>query len=157
MTRGDLFRLFFFLHIVGVMIGLGPTFAFSRLARLGREEPEHALFALRVTQALTRGLVIPLAALVFLSGAGMILAMRIDLLATGWLLTSVVLFTAAFSWSVFGQNRALARVLSLSVAGGAAATAAAELRPLRARLRYGGIYLRVSAVAILLLMVFKPF
>jgi len=153
----DLVDILLFLHFFGVIAGIGPTFVFGRIAGAGAGT-EHGMFATRVVRMLTRGTAIPLSALVLVSGFALIFEIGFDLTDTPWLLISVILFLGAFTYSVTVQNPTLGRVIALSDAGETASpTFAADIARLRKRVRYGGVYLRTSAIVILALMVFKPF
>jgi hypothetical protein len=145
------------IHVGGAIIGFGPTFAVPRIAALGARNPEHAIFATRLVLAITRGITIPLAVVVFLSGAAMIPILRIDLLGARWLLVAIALFVAAFGYALFVQSRDLARIIELGAAAlGLTEAARAELAARRLRVRRGGLFLRVALLAIIVLMVVKP-
>lgn len=153
----NLFTVLLFLHLFGAIVGIGPTFAFGRITSAGAGT-EHSLFATRVVSSIIGRMAIPLAALVLLSGVGLILEVDYDIVATKWLLVSLVLFIGGFTYSITVQNRTLGRIITLGQGNGSVdVITAGELARLRSRARYGGIYLRVSATVILFLMVFKPF
>ena len=153
----DLFGILLFLHLFGAMAGIGPTFVFGRISRQGAGT-EHSLFATRVVRLLTGTTAIPLSALVLVSGIGLMVVQGYGLFDRMWLLVSIILFAASFTYSVTVQNPTLARVIE-GVRDGEqpAGEKAAEVRRLRTRIRRGGIYLRATATVILALMIFKPF
>ena len=153
----DLFGVLLFLHLFGAVAGIGPTFVFGRISRQGAGS-EHSLFATRVVRLLTSTTAIPLSALVLLSGVGLMVVQGHGLFDRMWLLVSIILFAASFTYSVTVQNPTLARVIE-ATRGGYQPTGekAAEVRRLRTRIRRGGVYLRATATVILALMIFKPF
>jgi hypothetical protein len=155
-SRAELFPWFLFLHLAAVIVGLGPSFVFSRLAATGRREPGQGTFAARLVHAVSTGMVTPLAAVVFLSGLGIIWSARIDLLANKWLLVAMALFLLNLGYAMFVQNPTLARLIQMS-ADPPTEDPPPELAVLRRRVAWGGIYLRASILFILFLMVFKPF
>ena len=155
---GELLPILMFLHLLGVLAGIGPTFAFARITATGRGDPVLGSFAVKVVRAITTSLTIPLAALVFATGLAMLLILRHDVLGTPWLLASIVLFVASFGYSIAVQNRDLARIIELASPAALVGPAeAAELAQRRRRVRYGGLFMRIAAGIILFLMVLKPF
>ncbi len=153
-----LIPILMFLHLFGVVAGIGPTFAFASISATGRGEPVPGAFTAKVVRAITTSLTIPLAALVLVTGIALLLVLHYDLLATRWLLVSVVLFASSFVYSITVQNRDLARIIDLASASSPLVPRAAEeLARRRRRVRTAGMYLRVSAATILFLMVMKPF
>ena len=153
----SLFSVLLFLHLFGAMAGIGPTFVFGRIASKGAGTT-HSLFATCVVRLLTGRTAIPLSALVLLSGIGLIVERGYDLLGTGWLLLSLVLFAGSFTYSMVIQDPTLGRIIDLGQSEDPLESARAEeIARLRTRIRRGGVYLRTSATVILALMVFKPF
>jgi hypothetical protein len=148
-----------FLHLLGAIAGIGPTFAFSRITAMGRTEPVHSTFAVGVVRSIQERLTVPLALLTLGSGLAMIHILRYDLTQALWLSLSIVLFVSSFLYALLVQNRDLMRVIELASAGPLAAGSpdALELATRRTRLRWGGLFMRVAAVVILLLMIVKPF
>jgi hypothetical protein len=155
----ELLPYLLFLHLVGAIAGIGPTFAFARITALGRTEPLHSSFAVGVVRSIQERLTVPLAILTLGSGLAMLVILRYDLARTGWLSVSIVLFLSSFFYALFVQNRDLIRVIEIASDGPHAlgSGAAVELARRRARLRWGGIFMRVSALVILFLMIVKPF
>ena len=153
----DLFGVLLFLHLFGAMAGIGPTFVFGRISKQGAGT-EHSDFATRVVRLLTGTTAIPLSALVLVSGIGLMVVQGYGLFDRMWLLVSVILFSASFTYSITVQNPTLARVIEATRDGEQpTGEKAAEVRRLRTRIRRGGIYLRTTATVILALMIFKPF
>lgn len=149
--------LLLFLHLLGVLAGIGPTFAFASITEAGRRDPAHAAFATAVVRTIQERLTVPLALVTFGSGVGLLVALGYDLGRTPWLLVSILLFLSSFGWAVLVQNRDLLRLLRAAAdpVGRTPAELAALARA-RRRLRWGGRYMRIAAITILLLMITKP-
>jgi hypothetical protein len=149
-----------FIHVGSALLGLGPSFIYPRIGQAAGREPAHALFAMRLSRALSTRWTHPLALVVLLSGAALIWRLGYDVLATGWLLVSIVIFLASFLYAAFVQNHDLARSLAIIEQGPPESLDEAqreELARLRRRIRYGGLFMRSIVVVVLFLMIFKPF
>jgi hypothetical protein len=148
-----------FLHLLGAIAGIGPTFAFARITALGRTEPVHSIFAVGVVRSIQQRLTVPLALLTLGSGIAMISILRYDLTRALWLSVSIVLFVTSFLYALLVQNRDLVRVIDLATGGPPPpeSPATQELAHRRWRLKWGGRFMRVAAVVILFLMILKPF
>ncbi len=155
----ELIPLLLLIHLAGVMVGLGPTFVFARITATAARQPEHARFASRLVQDLSSKWAHPIAGVVLVSGLLLVWSIGYDLLATGWLLLSLVLFVPSFLYAAVVQNPDIGRVLALTDGGPPepGSPAAAELARRRVRIRRGGLYMRATALIILVLMVLKPF
>ena len=157
--REPLFWLLF-IHVGAVIVGLGPSFIYSRIGKAAGKEPAHALFAMRLSRALATKWTHPLAFVVLVSGFALVWYVGYDVLATGWLSVSIVIFLASFLYATFIQNRDLSRTLELIEKGPPDTLEEAErteLLGLRKRIRYGGMFMRSIVVVVLFLMIFKPF
>jgi hypothetical protein len=147
------------LHIGAGIIGLGPSFVYGRITQAAAQAgPGQIPFAVRLTRELSTRWTHPLAAIVLLSGFGLVWTMHYDILATPWLLTSIVLFIASFLYATFIQNRDTMRSLELVMQGlpNLSEAEKAEATRLRTRIRWGGLFMRVIVVVVLFLMVMKP-
>lgn len=159
-------------HVLGAIIAFGATFTtFPVLGAMAGREPAHREFAVRASKTIGERFTIPFAILQGITGLALIDALRMDVLATGWLAVSIVLYVIAIGYSIFVQVPAGTRMLELLAAaprpgaepgGGAAASAAPagpppELAALARGRRRGGLFLAALVVAITFLMVMKPF
>ena len=175
----ELVPLFLTIHILTAIVAFGPTFIFAIIARMAAREPQHGLFALRLTDRIERTVVIPAALLMPVSGALLVWSERIDLAATHWLVLAIGLYIVAIAFAVLIQLRTIDRMIELATEmaaagpvlaagpGAALATAselsfrdaanpAAEMAALGSRAQKGGIFLAVMVVVIVSLMAGKP-
>ena len=75
------------IHILTAIVAFGPGFVFPLIARMAAQEPQHGLFALRLTDLIERRVVIPAALTMPISGGLLAWSEGIDPTRTGWLLT----------------------------------------------------------------------
>jgi uncharacterized membrane protein len=171
--------LFLTIHILTAIVAFGPTFIFSIIARMAAREPQHGLFALRLTDRIERMVVIPAALLMPVSGLLLVWSEGINLATTHWLVLAIGLYIVAITYAILVQVRTIDRMIELATgmaaagpvlaAGPGAALAipserslrgasdpAAEMAALGARARNGGIFLAVMVVVIVSLMAGKP-
>lgn len=156
---GWLFPWLLFVHVLGAIIAFGPTFSFPIIGRFAGAEPQHGNFAARVNEAITDQRVVPLAILQGITGLGIVLVTGIDILGTRWLLVAIVLYLIALGYALFVQRpvgRRIAELTSAPPPPGAAGPPT-ELLAAVAKAQRGGILLGVLIVAIVFLMVVKPF
>jgi uncharacterized membrane protein len=178
----QLSTFFLTIHVLTAIVAFGPSFAFPLIARMAAQEPQHGLFALRLTDLIERRIVIPAALAMPVSGLLLVWSEGIDLMATHWLVLSTALFVVAVGFAILvqlptiermvevaGRMSASAAVLAagrgaeltsaaVQVAGRTAGAddPAAAMAALGARARVGGIILSLMVVAIVTLMAAKP-
>jgi len=154
-----------FLHIAGAIIAFGPVFAFMILGPMVGREPPHANFALRFQHRVSTRLVAPLAVFQGITGVLIIWRAQIDLLATTWLLVSIVLYLIALTIA-FGVLIPTANKLIGATSGPPPQPPAGAPPPsgppphIVALARRGRMFGMVNAILILVivfLMVTKPF
>ncbi|MFN8518526.1 MAG: DUF2269 family protein [Chloroflexota bacterium] len=146
-------------HIGAGLVGLGPSFVYGRITQAAASAgPGQMPFAVRLTRELSTRWTHPLAAIVLLSGLGLVWTMHYDILRTPWLLVSTALFLASFLYATFIQNRDTMRSLELIMVGlpNLSDEQRAEAARLRRRIRWGGLFMRVVVLVVLFLMVMKP-
>lgn len=159
-----------FLHILGAIIAFGPGFAFAFLGAAAGREPQHANFTLRTTDFIARRMIVPLAILQGITGLGLVLLEGTELLTRVWLLVAIVLYAAALYIAIGLNLPNLRRLIELSTppagtppagappAGGPPAGGPPpELVARAARSRRYGMAMSGLVVAIVFLMVVKPF
>jgi hypothetical protein len=161
----DWFHFWLILHILAVVIAFGPTFAFGLIATYGQKHPQFALASAEISELIEKRLTYPLAVLVPLFGTGLIYTAHVDLWRSEWLLISIPLYIAIFSFSVFVQtpnsNRmiALLRSMPAAPAGGSTDAPAGpppEVVSLGRKLQFGGMAMGLGFVVILILMIWRP-
>ena len=160
MDLGWLFPYLLFLHVLGAIVAFGPTFAFRFIGAMGGAEPQHANFAIRVSETLTHRLVFPIGITLPITGAAMMLVRKINPLDRPfwWLAVAIALYVIAYGYSYFYQSKVVARVIELTSAPPppGASGPPPELRSLVARIQRGGMFTGVLLLSIIFLMVVKP-
>lgn len=161
----SLFSLLLFAHVLGAIIAFGPTFSSPIISRMGAAERVHGNFAMRVSRQLARVQIVPLAIVQGLTGLGLIVAGNIDLTKNAWLIAGIVLYLIAIGFAIFVQTPRAIRIIEMTTpppgapapsgppAGGPPPALAAEIT----RIKQGGMLLIVLVIAIVFLMVTKPF
>ena len=160
-----LFSLLLFTHVLGAIIAFGPTFSGPIIGRMGAVERAHGNFAMRVSRELARVQIVPLAIVQGLTGLGLIITGNIDLTKNLWLIVGIVLYLIAIGFAIFVQTPLAKRIIEMTTPPpGAPAPSGPppggpppELMGMITRIKRGGILLIVLVVAIVFLMVTKPF
>jgi hypothetical protein len=155
------FVIFLLLHIAGAIIAFGPSFVFPIIGGMGGAEPMHGNFALRLTEKIEKGVVLPLAVVQLITGIGLIWFAPVDLTKALWLDVSIILFVIALGIAYLNQLPVTARLVEETrnppPAPPAGATAASGPPPhiaaLIRRVQMGGMALTVLLVIIIILMV----
>jgi uncharacterized membrane protein len=158
-----LFLVLLFLHIGGAIVAFGPTFAFPVIGAAGGREPQHAGFAVRVSEAIAKQRVTPVAIWVGVTGVLLILVSGRNP-AELWLSLAILLYVIAltFSFLVVAPNAArlveATRTPPPPPAPGAAPPAGPppHIAELIAKSKRYGMILGLFVIAILALMVLKP-
>jgi len=91
------FLLWLFLHILAAVIAFGPIFVFPIVGSLATQMPQHLRFAVELNHRIELRLVLPLAASMAISGAGLIWTTNINIFQTPFLLVGVVLYLVALT------------------------------------------------------------
>jgi hypothetical protein len=160
--------IFLFLHIGGAIVAFGPTVAFPIIGAMAAQEPMHGNFALRLNERIASRVVEPGAGFVFLMGIGLIWTRGWNPFTTLWLAIAIILFLIALGYSVFIQVPMVKRMVELTSAPPPAPPEGAgppagppgpppEFVALTKRVAMGGQFTGLLLLAILFLMVFKPF
>lgn len=160
----SLFGLLLLAHVLGAVVGFGPTFAFSIIGGMGGKEPMHANFATRVTYAIAHRLVWPLALLQGVTGVALIVVGSVDLTQNLWLDVAIVLYAFALGYSYFVQTPRVVKVIEMTntpppppASGAAPSAPPPELLALIKGIQQGGMIMGLNLVLIIALMVTKPF
>ena len=166
----SLFTIVLFLHVLGAILAFGPTFAYSISGAMGGKEPQHANFAMRVSEATGQRLVYPLAILQGVTGVALILIGNIPVFSTPWLLLGITLYVIALGYALTVQRNALHHAIdfgfrqapvhpqltSAPPPPGAPAGPPPELMATVQKIQRGGMFLGLLIVVIVFLMVVKP-
>ncbi len=161
----DLVPWFLFLHVLGAIIAFGPSFAAPIIGRMGGAEQVHGNFATRVSYAIATQRVVPVALTMPVTGIGLIWTVGINpfLRDTRWLLTGIVLYTVALTYSLTVQLPTVRRILALTSGPPPGAPAAPPpsgpppgLMDAVRGVKRGGIFVSGLVVIIAFLMVVKP-
>lgn len=122
----NLFPWLLFLHILGAIVAFGPTFIFPLIGGMGAKEPMHGNFALRVSERIERGVVIPLAIVQGVTGLGLVITLGLDLTKEHWLDVAIVLYLTALGFAIFVQTKRIERMIHLTSGPPPAAVPAAS-------------------------------
>lgn len=156
----ELFGILLFLHVLGAIAAFGPGFAAMVVGPMVAREPQHANFYARTQLATARRIVTPLALSMAVTGIGLILVRGWGTLTADrrWLEVAILLYVVAIVFSMAYQapaGRKLVELTSTPPAPGSAPNP--EIPQTARRVRTGGMVLSALTVAILFLMVTKPF
>jgi uncharacterized membrane protein len=157
--------IFLFLHIGGAIAAFGPTVTFPIIGVMAAGEPMHGNFALRLNERIASRVVEPGAIFVFLMGIGLIWTRGWNPFTTLWLAIAIILFLIALGYSVFMQLPMVKRLIEMTSGpppapaegSGPPAGPPPEFMALTRRVAMGGQLTGLLLIAILFLMVFKPF
>jgi uncharacterized membrane protein len=174
----ELIPLFLFLHVMGAIIAFGPTFLLPYLSARAGREPQHANFMARASVATSKGIILPVALSMAVTGGLIMWSANINPMvpAYRWLLLSIGLYVFAILFAIFVQTPTGRRIVELTSgpppgagppgAGGPPQGAGGpppgggppppELMASIRRARLGGFILMALVVAIAFLMVTKP-
>ena len=150
----DLVPWLLFVHVLAAIVAIGPNFAYSTIRALGRQEPQHANFGLRVSHLISARLVYPIGLVIPATGVSMIILLGLDLTSRvfWWLDVAVVIYASVYLYSFFVQRRIIELTSSPPPAGGPPQ----ELPALAARAQRGGTAMLILLAAVAFLMVVKP-
>ena len=161
-----LFQGFLFAHVLGAIIAFGPSFSFPIIGRLGATERQHANFATRLSERLSKVQVLPFAILQGITGVALIVVGNIDVMARAWLMVAIILYLTALGYALFVQTPTVRKIIEMTSGGPPAGGPPAggppaggpppELMRLIRRVQLGGMFLMALIVAIVFLMVVKP-
>lgn len=159
-----LFSMLLFAHVLGAIIAFGPTFSGPIIGRMGAQNPGHGNFAMRISRELARVQILPLSIVQGLTGLGLVIVGNIDVMKANWLLLAIVLYLIAIGYAIFVQTPLAKRVIEMTTpppgaapSGSPAGGPPPQLLAMITRLKRGGFLLIALVVAIVFLMVTKPF
>ena len=146
------------LHVFGAIVAFGPVYAFPIIGAMGGKEPQHANFATRVSDMISKQRVFPLAIFQGITGVGLILVTGINLLATPWLLIGITLYLITISYNFSVQTPTAKKIIDMTSTPPppGASGPPPELLALIRKIQLGGMFSGLMIVVIVLLMVTKP-
>ncbi len=168
------FHLFLFLHVTAAIIAFGPTFTFPLIGSLGKNNPQHMGFALKVVGALESKIVIPFVLTMPVSGLLMAFNIKIEWNHNIWLIAALCVYTAAVTFAIGVQSPVIHKLIAMTSGAphGSGAPAMAQPMPvgpgaaaagpppaflaLVKRMQMGGMLLTVAFFVIMVLMIWKP-
>ena len=150
--------IFLFLHVMGAIIAFGPTYTFPIIGRMAGAEPQHANFAARVNEAITKQRIVPLAIFQGVTGLVLIWLTGFNPFTQLWLGLGIVLYVIALGYALAVQAPTGKQIVELSSAPPppGASGPPPELVAAVKRAQRGGIFLSLMIVLIVILMVTKP-
>ena len=160
MNWHDLLPWLLLLHVLAAIVAIGPNFAYSTIRSMGRQEPQHANFATRISHTISDRLVYPVGLIIPATGVAMILVLGIDLTSRAfwWLDLAIVIYVAVYLYSFFVQRQIVGRIIemtSLPPTVGASGPPPG-LPALATRAQRGGTTMLILLVIVVALMVVKP-
>lgn len=148
---------FLFLHILAAILAFGTAMlAFPFIGAFSEKEPAHVNFALRLSYALGRRAVTPLALATFGLGIILIVVGDWDLFANEWLLMSIILFLMTVADAQLVTLPTVGRLAKLTSGDNQAPVPQDEIDRLVRKVRIGGTASALLLATITLLMVWKP-
>ena len=145
------------LHIMGAIIGFGPTFVFPLVGSLAKKEGAPAAWLIRVNHLIEHRMTIPVATLVQPgTGAGLIIISHgayAPFERSGrWLLVALCVYVVAYFFAVFPERLWVSKSLHLAEAG----DFGPEFASTAQKVERGGMFLTVLLLFIIVMMVTKP-
>jgi predicted integral membrane protein DUF2269 len=155
----DWSTVWLFLHILAVIAAFGSSFVFGIIGSAIQKEPQHALFGVKLNNAIEKRLVIPGFTLAPLFGIALIISKGYNFFETTWLLIASGLFLIAYTIGV-GPSRInghrIQEKLEAMMEGKAGPETIAEVQAMGKRAQMMGIVMSVLTLGVLVLMVWKP-
>ena len=151
------FEFLLLVHILGALIGFGPTYGFAVLGPLsGKLEGPQSLGALKGIVAIERKLVMPVATVTQpLSGALLIFesGRNENFFSHEWLWIAILIYIATYYSAVFHQTPAVERIIELAESGQAGSD---EFMAAVKKTQKLGPLITLALTTIVFLMITKP-
>jgi uncharacterized membrane protein len=153
-----------FLHMAGMIIAFGPSFAFPIIGAQLKKNPQFAHFAAVVIQKVEHGLIIPVALTLAVSGTGLIISTGRNLTRSPWLGVGIILYVIALSIAFFVLGPTIDKLVEATAGGpppggppaGAPAGPPPHIAAMVKKNQVGGMILTALLMTIIFLMVVKP-
>jgi hypothetical protein len=155
------FLIFLLLHIGGAIIAFGPTFVLPIIGGMGGKEPMHSNFALRLSERIEKGVILPLAMVQIVTGIGLIWFAPVDITKALWLDLAIILYVIALGIAYLNQLPVTAQLIEATnnppppppAGSPAPAGPPPHIAALVRRVQLGGMALGILLVIIIILMV----
>ncbi|NJD27876.1 MAG: DUF2269 family protein [Chloroflexi bacterium] len=154
----DLVPWLLFVHVLAAIVAIGPNFAYSLIRGMGRQEPQHANFGVRISHLISARLVYPVGLVIPATGLAMIAVLGFDLTSRAfwWLDAAIVIYAAVYLYSFFVQRPIIEQIIELTSSPPGLEGPPRELPALSARAQRGGTAMLILLVIVAFLMVVKP-
>lgn len=156
----NFFLFWLFLHIAAAIVAFGPTFVFPIIGSMIEKNPQHAHFAMELNHKIERGLVIPVALTMLVSGTGLIFSTHITPLGSWWLAVAILAYLTALSIALFILVPSTTKLVAMTAQGpppdAPPGPPPPEMAALIARVRTFGMVLTGLLFLIIFLMIVKP-
>jgi len=158
----ELWQFFLFLHVLGAIAAFGPGFAAMVVGPMVAKEPQHGNFYARTQVASSKRLVTPVALSMAVTGILILLTVPGGYQGVVgsrlWLPVGIVLYIVAVVFAFLWQARNGEKLVELTSTPPAPGSPPnPEIPATAGKLRTGGIVLSLLVIAIVFLMVTKPF
>ena len=147
------FLFWLLLHVAAAIIAFGPTFVFPLMEPTTKARPAGLGFAALLSEKMERGLIVPVALTMLVSGTGMIITLHLNLFANYWLLAAILLYLAALTIAFLNQMPVTAKLVKLTENPGLPSP---EILALLQRNKIGGMIQTAFLIVIIFLMVIRP-
>lgn len=149
------------LHIMGAVVAFGPMYSQPLIGLLGRRNPQHAVLAAEISEAIASRVTFPAAITLAFTGWGLIVSEDIGFFDNAWLWVSVLLYAIALVFGFTVQRANASRMLGLLRSGPGVPPAGqqrppSEMAALARRLNLGVVFLTLIVTAIFVLMIWQP-
>lgn len=155
--RMSYFEFLLLIHVLGAIIGFGPTYAFAVLGPLsGKLEGPQSLGVLKAMMAIEKRLVFPTATVVQpLTGVLLIWesGRNENFFSNEWLWIALLIYVVIYYLAIFQQNPTVDKIVELAESGEAGTP---QFMQLVAKTKKIGPILTIGLTIIVFLMITKP-
>jgi uncharacterized membrane protein len=149
-----------FLHIAAAIIAFGPTFTFPIIGAMAARNPQYGHFAAEFNHKIERGLVLPVALTMAVSGVGLIISTGRNLTRSPWLAAAILFYAIAVGVAAFIVIPNTGKLVEATAGGPPPgeplAGPPAHIVAMIKKNQVGGMIMTALLMAIIFLMVVKP-
>ncbi len=150
------FLFWLLLHIAAAIIAFGPIFVFPLMEPTVKARPGGLPFSALLSEKMERGLIVPVALTMLVSGFGMVITLHLNFFANYWLLAAIVLYLAALAIAFLNQMPVTGKLVKLTENPGPPGPPSPEILALLQRNKIGGMIQTAMLIIIIFLMVIRP-